>query len=102
MTTSSITRVTASFTDVEDATAFLLVENGGFYDVSIQGTWAGVVTLECRTPPGGGVGAITTYTANVEEPKQFGSSKEVRLRFSTDTSGTVTAELSTRAGKTTQ
>ncbi len=99
MSTSSTRRVTASFVDVEDATAWLLVEGGGLFDVSLSGTWAGVVSLERRTPPGGTALTVETYTANTERVGEFASNTEVRLRFSTDTSGTVVAELRVGHGK---
>lgn len=99
MSTSSTRRVIGSFVDVEDATAWLTVEGGGLFDVSLSGTWAGVVTLERRTPPAGTAIAVETYTANTERLGQFAGDNQIRLRFSTDTSGTVVAELKVGHGK---
>ena len=99
MTTSSTRRVTGSFSNVEDATAWLAVEGGGFFDVSLSGTWGGVVTLERRTTAGATVIPVETYTANTERLGQFAGATQIRLRFSTDTSGTVAAELRVGQGK---
>jgi hypothetical protein len=99
MSTSSTRRVASSFTDVNDATAWLSVEGGGKFDVSISGTWAGVVTLQRRTPPAGTAIDVETYTANTERLGEFASDTEIRLVFTTDTSGTVAAELRVGHGK---
>ncbi len=99
MSTLSARRVAASFVDVNDTTAWLRVEGGGFFDVSVSGTWAGVVALERRTPPVGTEIEIETYTANSERIGQFAGNTEVRLKFTTDTSGTVVAELRVGHGK---
>ena len=99
MSSSSTRRVTASFTDVEDATAWLNVSGGGYFDMSLSGTWAGTVTLERRTPPGGTAIAVEAHTENAERIGHFAGDTDVRLRFSADTSGTVVAELRVGHGK---
>ena len=99
MSASSTRRVIGSFVDVEDATPWLGVQGGGFFDVSVSGTWVGTVTLERRTPPAGAAISVETYTANSERIGQFAGDTEVRLRFSADTSGTVVAELRVGHGK---
>ena len=101
MTTSSTRRVTVTAVDVEDATAYLRIEGGGKFDVSISGTYAGTVVLEYRTPPAGNVRIRKTYTVDTEfeEMLEVGSEMDVRLRLSADTSGTSVLEISTRTGK---
>ena len=99
MSTSSTNRVTATFDTVEDATAWLTVEDGGFFDVSVSGSWAGVVTLERRTTSGSTVITVETYTANTERVGQFAGESQIRLRFSTDASGDGAFELRVGKGK---
>ena len=77
MTTSSTRRVTVTAVDVEDATAYLRVEGGGKFDVSISGTYVGTVVLEYRTPPGGSARTRKTYTADTE----FEEMLEVEARW---------------------
>ncbi len=101
MSTSSTRRVTVTAVDVEDATAYLRVEGGGKFDVSISGTYVGTVVLEYRTPPAGSARTRKTYTADTEfeEMLEVGSEMDIRLRLSADTSGTSVLVVSTRQGK---
>ncbi len=99
MSTSTIRRVTKTMVDQNDVTPWLPLELGGKFDVSVSNTWTGTVSLEYRARPGGTVIAIEAYTANTERVGELAGSVDVRLKFTTDGSGTVTAELRTGAGK---
>ena len=99
MGVSSTRRVAASFADVNDVTAWLAIPGGGVFDVSVSGTWAGTITLQRRTPPGGTAIDVETYTANTERLGEFAGDTEVRLFFTTDTSGTAVVELKVGQGK---
>ncbi len=99
MSTSSTRRVTSSFDTVNNVTAWLKVEGGGKFDVSISATWTGTITLQRRTPPGGTVIDIETYTANTERVGEFAGDNEIRLFFTTDGSGTAEVELKVGHGK---
>ncbi len=99
MSTSSTRRVTASFDTVNDETAWLTIEGGGKFDLSISGTWTGTITLNRRTPPSGTTLPVETYTANTERVGEFAGETQVQLFFTTDGSGTAVVELRVGQGK---
>ncbi len=99
MSTSSTRRVTGSFTTVQDATAYLRIEGGGKFDVSIAGISGSTILAEIRFPPGGSVRTLKSFTADTEEMLEVASDTDVRLRLSVDGGGTMTVELATRQGK---
>ena len=99
MSTSSTRRVTASFTTVEDATAYLTIEGGGKVDVFLSGISGSTILLEVRATSGATVRTHTSYTANTVAMVEFASEVQVRLRLSVDGGGTMAVALAVGQGK---
>ena len=97
-----VSTVTASMDTVEDV---VTLESGGLGAVAIQltGTWAGTVSFEASVDgstfvavdawPSNSATSASTSTGNGVWTVSAGGYNQVRVRFSTDTSGTVVAYL---------